>query len=1005
MSYLTELNKSQYLAATTVEGPLLLLAGAGAGKTKTITHRILYLIAEKNIDPSRILAVTFTNKAAKEMRDRVADLLVKEGMSGRGVPFVATFHTLCVHILRRYALNLGLTRHFTIYDRTDSLRAVKQALKEAGIESKQFEPRTILSAISRQKGNGVPHTEFAAKSGQNYFLRTVASVWERYDRLVRADKALDFDDLLLETLLLLRRDPTVLQEVAGRFDYVHVDEYQDTNAIQNSLMKAIAGFHRNICVVGDIDQCLPKNTSIQMANGAAQPIETIQQGDAVLTNYGSGDCRPGTVLSIQTRPFAGEMVRITLASGNVLSSTPLHMHFAGYRLGVSPQYYFTYLMLKEGVGFRLGVSAVYTKAAKKPMVGFQQRCNQEHADAVWVVGVHQTPTEARVAEYTFSLRYGIPTLPFVARKGMSVNGYVNDQKTLLRIFASFDTTASGYRLLSDLGLARSHPHHRAQATRSNRRNIVLTLCGDRRGTASFHRISIVGSDREGKQKLAEAGYSVRKAKKESDYWRFETGRVDYAKLVAITAELKKIFPDATIIEMARLGKGTEGGNNSLPIIPAGSVLPGMAMFGEGGAPDIVTHVERTLEEETDVFDLSIEGTHNFLANNIHTHNSIYTWRGATVDNIFEFERQYPEAATILLEENYRSTKTILAVANDIIKKNVKRKEKNLFTNNKDGDPLSLFPAYDEADEAEFIAQKARVLIEQGAHASDIAVLYRANFQSRALEEAFIKAGVPYRVLGTRFFDRKEIKDILSYLRASLNPASRADIARVINEPARGIGKVTLLKVLEGKHDELNSAQRNKVAQFGKLLQEIQTYATTHNPSVALSKTMELTGIQAMLERGKTEEKERLENLKELVSLAAIKYDPLGPELGMESLLSEAALATDQDELERSADAVSLMTVHAAKGLEFPNVFITGLEEGLFPHERYDESADDEEERRLFYVAVTRAKEKIYLTYANVRTIFGSRQVTIPSEFITDIDDCHIVVEERSEPSARVIYID
>jgi DNA helicase-2/ATP-dependent DNA helicase PcrA len=641
MDYLTQLNKSQQLVVKTLDGPVLVLAGAGAGKTKTITHRMLHLIIERGISPHRILAVTFTNKAAREMRERTHELLCVHRPGATGTPLVATFHTLCVTILRTYADRLRLPRSFTIYDRTDSIRAVKEALRELGIDSKEFDPKTILGAISRHKGKGVTAARFAAHAQANYFLRTVSQVWERYDRIVRNDHALDFDDLLLETVELMATDEAARTEIAGRFAYVHVDEYQDTNTIQYGLMRMIAAPHRNICAVGDIDQ------------------------------------------------------------------------------------------------------------------------------------------------------------------------------------------------------------------------------------------------------------------------------------------------------------------------------------------------------------------------------NIYSWRGSSIDNIFEFERQYPEAVTILLEENYRSTKTILAVANDIIQKNLKRKEKVLFTNNKDGEKMGLFPAYDESDEGVFVAQRARQLIEGGTPASAIAVLYRANFQSRALEDAFIKAGVPYRVLGTRFFDRKEIKDALAYLRCALNPNSRVDISRAINEPARGIGKTTLLRVLEGKHAELAPSMQRKVADFYAILERIKTAIETLPASQALARCLEYSGLEAALARGTAEEKERLENLRELVSLAAIKYDPLGS-VGMETLLSEAALASDQDELDspaKNTDEVSLMTVHAAKGLEFPYVFITGLEEGLFPHERYDESADDEEERRLFYVALTRAKEKVFLTYATVRTIFGTRQVTVPSEFITDINDMYLVVEERAEQSGRVIYID
>jgi DNA helicase II / ATP-dependent DNA helicase PcrA len=383
--------------------------------------------------------------------------------------------------------------------------------------------------------------------------------------------------------------------------------------------------------------------------------------------------------------------------------------------------------------------------------------------------------------------------------------------------------------------------------------------------------------------------------------------------------------------------------------------------------------------------------------------NIYSWRGANIKNILDFERDFPGVREIMLEENYRSTQTILHAANAIISKNTRRKDKNLFTKNAEGDKISLVVSYDEADEARFVARKASELISSGVPAGEVAVLYRANFQSRALEEAFLAEGVPYQVLGTRFFDRKEVKDVLSFIAAAVNPESVANLKRIANVPPRGIGKVTFLKMVAGQEGTIAGAGKKGVAALRGILSRIAEKVPELPPSLLVKFVLAESGIEKHLRDGTEEDKERLENVQELVTLAS-RYDALPYPAGIEALLEEAALRSGQDELEDGSTGVRLMTVHASKGLEFEHVFIAGLEEGLFPHHRDGaEPDDDEEERRLFYVAITRAKRKAYLSYASVRTIFGSRQVNLPSEFITDIPDELFETEEVY--AGKTIYLD
>ena len=631
--YLQGLNQQQKEAVLCTEGPVLIVAGAGAGKTKTITHRIAHMI-EQGTQARSILAVTFTNKAAGEMRDRVRALIPE----GRGTPLVATFHSLGVRLLREFHTEAGLERGFSIWDRDDSMRVVKKALERLNIEN--IAPRQILSAISREKGDGTTVAQYEAKAN-SFKDRTVAQVWRIYEKALHEEGALDFDDLLGRTLRLLQDSPSTLSLLQNRWKYITIDEYQDTNAAQYEIARLLTGERRNLCVVGDTDQ------------------------------------------------------------------------------------------------------------------------------------------------------------------------------------------------------------------------------------------------------------------------------------------------------------------------------------------------------------------------------NIYSWRGADIEHLMSFEKVFPGTKVILLEQNYRSTRTILTAANSVISKNKRRKEKNLFTDNDTGEPLMAYGARNEIDESWFVAQTALALIEEGINPAEIAILYRENFQSRALEEALLAFSVPYRVLGTKFFERKEVKDTLSYLRAALNPKSKVDLARIVGTPARGIGKVTLDKIFdtsEAPADAAPSMWGNlalhalsgsaliKVQTFLETIKKIRHAIDTLPTSEAVRYCVEASGMEEMYKNDKEEGYERLENIRELVNLA-VRYDDVTPPEGIERLLEEAALQSDQDELAEVQQAVSLMTIHASKGLEFDAVFITGLEQGLFPSLRED-TRDPEEERRLFYVAVTRARKRLFLSYAGERMKYGSRERALSSEFLNDIDSRLMVSTSR-----------
>lgn len=370
---------------------------------------------------------------------------------------------------------------------------------------------------------------------------------------------------------------------------------------------------------------------------------------------------------------------------------------------------------------------------------------------------------------------------------------------------------------------------------------------------------------------------------------------------------------------------------------------------------------------------------------------IYTWRQATMENLLEFETRYPNAKTIVLEHNYRSTRTIVEAANAIIEKNKNRKEKRSVTDNPPGEKILIHFAGTAEQEAAWIAEETERALHAGSAPEEIAVLFRTNVQSRAIEEAFLAHSIPYRLLGTRFFDRKEVKDVLSWVRLSLDPTREADLMRAVQSPPRGIGKVTLGKLTAGKRGTLKPNERAKVEALERTVAELSETAKEALPSAFVKLLLEKSGIEADLKKDGEEGQERLENAQELVTLAS-RYDAMPGVEGLTAFLADAALAGDQDELDRNEkkNGVTLMTVHAAKGLEFDLVFVSGMEEGLFPHEGHgEEERDEEEERRLFYVAMTRAKKRLVLTLARVRRIYGTDYLSEPSSFLHDLDPSYV----------------
>lgn len=639
------MNTEQSEAVRTTEGPLLIMAGAGSGKTRVLTHRIAYLLDEKGVSPYNILAITFTNKAAKEMKERVQKLVGEEAE----VIWMSTFHSMCVRILRRDADRIGIERNFTIIDPTDQKSVIKDVLKRENIEPKRYEPRMFISAISNLK-NELKTPQDALESANDFYTQMVAKVYEGYQKQLIRNQALDFDDLIMTTIKLFERVPDVLDYYQNKFQYIHVDEYQDTNKAQYTLVNLMAQKFKNLCVVGDSDQ------------------------------------------------------------------------------------------------------------------------------------------------------------------------------------------------------------------------------------------------------------------------------------------------------------------------------------------------------------------------------SIYGWRGADIQNILSFEEDYPNARTIFLEQNYRSTKTILNAANEVIRNNTERKPKGLWTANANGEKIKYYEAFSERDESEYVVREIFKQQKKGRKLKDIAVLYRTNAQSRVLEETFLKSNVPYVMVGgQKFYDRKEIKDVLSYLRLIANSADDISLRRVINIPKRGIGPSSVDKIAayatsnsismfealaEVDFIGLSKKVTQAASEFYQLINHLMQEQEFLEISEIVEEVLIKSGYRDMLEREQTlEARSRLENIDEFMSVPK-DYEKNTPleEQSLINFLTDLSLVADVDEANLE-DGVTLMTMHSAKGLEYPVVFIIGMEESIFPHLRAIKSDDDhemEEERRISYVAITRAEEELYLTHASSRTLFGRSQSNPRSRFLNEIPDDLLALPERKQ---------
>jgi DNA helicase-2/ATP-dependent DNA helicase PcrA len=973
---LAGLNPVQREAVVHDEGPLLVIAGAGSGKTRVLTSRIAHLV-QTGVSPFEILAITFTNKAAQEMKARVGALVgpVAEKM------WVSTFHSACVRILRRDGHRLGYPSSFTIYDQADAVRLTGYVIRDKGLDSKRFPPRSVHATISAAKNDDLGPEAYAARA-QVIFERKIAEVYAEYQDRLRKAGAMDFDDILRNAVELFRQEPEVLEHYRRRFRHVLVDEYQDTNKVQNELILQLAGEHRNVCIVGDSDQCLLPGTLVDTPDGP-RAIEEIGVGDQVMGVRGGDQAESGTVTAVAPGRYEGRVYRVRAGDGEV-TGTPHHLVPA--RVVLDDGLHLVYLMERAGLGYRIG----RTKSVRPNKSGAldlvpRVRLNQEMGDRLWILGVYPDLREAAKWESWFAGQYGIPTACFHA------NGrrLAMEQEQLDWLYASIDTEVRAKDLLEDLDLHFDFPHLVPQNGR-RRQTLNLTMFSDVRGANAGHRIQWSSTRSDIAARLHDAGLPVRDGKKPGTYL-LEVMRTSFVEITG----LANAIAHAGGLDIRR--RASIGGT-VWDLMPLSHLRPGMEMLSSDA--EGVLHRVRVEEVEVGdyagpVHDLEVSPTHTFIAGGLVTRNSIYRFRGADIRNILEFEEAFPDATVVVLEQNYRSTQTILDAANAVITNNLSRKPKELWTDEGDGHAIIRYHADTETDEAQWVAHEIAKLHDSGDHRwGDVAIFYRTNGQSRVMEEHLLRAGIPYKVVGgTRFYDRREVKDALAYVKAVVNPADEVSVKRILNVPKRGIGDstvakldawaamhaITFMEALRRADDAGVSGRAVKgIADFLSVI-DASAEIVEQGPGPLLESVLQRSGYLDELQVEHSIEAEgRLENLSELVGSAREAES-------VDLFLEQVSLVADADEIPDDDSFVVLMTLHSAKGLEFPAVFLIGLEDGIFPHLRsLGEPTELEEERRLAYVGITRARERLYLTHAWSRTIYGATQYNPPSRFLDEI---------------------
>ena len=999
-------------------GPLLLIAGPGAGKTKTLIHRVAHLLASGRARPHEILAVTFSVRAAGELRLRLCDLLGEQ--QARGVT-AATFHSVCARILREHAEAFGRTESYTVYDPSDVRRVIDWVLSDAARAHIQQalqhtgQPASgeVLAEISLAKSRLLTPDGYET-SARHAASRLIAAVWRELERELRRSNAFDFDDLLAFAVTLLAEQPHRLAFYRQRWPWILVDEFQDTNEAQAVLAALLAGPGGNVCCVGDDDQCVPRGTAIQMADGSTRPVERLRPGQLVRSNHGRGEFAPARVLRVRQRSCP-EGVRISLASGRSITSTPEHIHFAGFSAGESAHLYFTYVMWRRDRGWRVGfATGAYRIGRDDIRFGPAHRGLIERADAVWVISSHDTEVKARLAEVMLAARYGLPTVSFVA-VGNRPGGLVSSQEHLDAVFRGLESDERGRRLLAAEGLSFDLPHYQPKARTTLARHgearyvVNVTLCADR-APLPMHRIAIQGSDEAGRERLQALGVPLREAREDGG-WRYDTTRRNYDEVLGI-ADMICSELGAVLRQVASLGKpaAPKSHGATLPHVPAALVREGMVMVNDEGHLDRVTGV-RGVQLDGPVFDLDVERTHNYVADGIVTHNCIYSWRGAEHDNMLAFGERFPGHETIVLGRNFRCRAEILEPAVACVAHNRARSAKALIAMRGPGGSVGAHGFASEHAEGEWVAGLIADALSAGTAPSEVLVLARTGFASGPVQHALARAGIAHRVLGALgLYERAEVRDALAYLTLLANPADAQAFRRAIAAPRRGVGPATANRIVahaRTAHDGdiitccahagtlpgIRGQTADLVARFGDQLERIRRELAHRSLGHAVVQTVTLDGGLVAPPRAAPRP------LAECRGAPRRRTRPGGPALAVPSragLRAPAPRPRGADRLTRTRRRparprarpgepdrrITISTIHRSKGTEAQLVVLCGCEEQLLPSWRALADPDPaalEEERRLFYVAATRAKDRLVITHAATR---HGRPTGGPSRFLS-----------------------
>ncbi len=972
---LENLNDRQKEAVLFEGKPLLVLAGAGSGKTKVLTHRAAWFIQTNKVNPENLVLLTFTNKAADEMKSRII------GLSQKRPFFAGTFHSFCAKLLRIDGKEINIPPDFIIYDEDDSASLIKEIIEKINLPPDFYKPKTVLGAISDIKTNLLNESEYK-NFAKGEWQENIARIYSLYQKTLQKNAALDFDDLLLKGVELLQESSLAKRKWQEKIQMVLVDEWQDTNKIQYVLTKLLAGGKGNITAVGDASQCLPPETLIETPTGSKR-IDSLKSGDVVISATGRGQTEKFPINKVHKRRYNGKLIVLKTVSGKTLRLTPNHILFA--RLQPKENLYHVYLMYRQDKGFRIGqakgLRAGNTKNGHLPLVGIATRGNQESADKMWVLKTCNTRADATYWEFYFAFKYGIPTVVF-STDNRSI-GISQDQ--INRLYSEINTKDPALRLIRDLEIDPRFPHHRPKGVSGykniDRQVVHLKFFEDPRRYKTnpwgMHRIALNTTDRELEIQIKKAGFYTREGRKNT--WRTEITRKSYEEAENIAIKLSQSAGGIDISYEIFLTKGKE----KMYFQPASHIQKGM-IVGFYQNEKIIEEEIADVQQKTYnglVYDLDIDKTHNYIASGIVVHNSIYSWRGADFRNINNLIKDFPNIKVINLEQNYRSTKTILKAANSVIQKNKSHPVLSLWTQNKEGEKILIYQARNQTDEAVFVAEKIKEVSENNKE--DIAVLYRTNAQSRTIEEAFLSYGIKYKLFGgVRFYNRAEIKDIISFLRLIVNPKD-------------SVSKKRIQKLGKRRLDSFEKLQE-------ELKERTQNLTTLEIMDIVLDKTKYLDKFKRETE----ENLSRLENIKELRSVAR-EFENLNEFLENIALIEAEQEKGGKIKKEDKENAVYLMTLHSAKGLEFKYVFIVGLEEGIFPHSRSLNDANQlEEERRLAYVGITRAKERLFLTFAKRRLFYGDFIENPPSRFLQDIPkDLINQIETESEIPDKSSYSD